>query len=965
MEHSWEREIPYCAKPSRRAQASAPCCLPWAATLGTGSSSGLWAIKTPSVGRAPVPVAKKRPWHPDHRNRTIKKKSVAKNFSSTLSTSTVHSSPFAASPHLTAMTTEDSSPAGTRPASSRIFIRNLPPTNFTSALLKSHFQTLSSTTITDCRYLPERRIAFIGYKTPEQANAAVKYFDRSYIKTSRLSVELAKSTKDDSLSRPWSANTPGSSAHAKKHGLDEPAAKAKNLKRKRDEVIEAKKPGDTKGKSFDENDPKYKEYMQLMKGRANTKIWENETTIINEEQPVVAQPPKDESEGEYEDLSKTKAEKKRSKREDSGPAPVSEEPISEPVEPTTEAEPEADPEILPDVAAQTGLSDADWLKAMTSSKLETDEPLINEGTNKEGSSDEWGGIDGDADMEDAPPAEEAEPDAPKSESELAIEKIEETGRLFVRNLSYSITELELEELFSQFGEIEEVHIPIGSKTHTPKGFAYIQYTSSSSAIAAFKTLDTSIFQGRSLHILPGTAKRTSQLDDYALSKLPLKKQREILKKRNASKADFEWNSLYMNINAVMSSMADRLGVSKADILDPTSTDAAVKQAHAETRVIQETKQYFEKHGINLAAFAKKKRGDKVVLIKNFAYGTTVDELRGLCNEFGETKRVLMPPTGTIAIVEFLDEPSGRAAFTRLYGRKFKDSMLKVEKGPEDLFTTPIDPTKQTEVAPTTGNVAKPSIKDIVSTDDQEAIPGETSSLFIKNLSFGTTQEKLKDLFSPLEGFLAARIKTKPDPKNVGKHLSMGYGFVEFKSKVFADGAAATMNGYFLDGHKLEVRGSHKGDDAASERKKADLRKNAAGTKIIIKNLAFEVSEKQIRSLFGQYGKLRSVRVPKKFNRTSRGFGFAQFVSVREAENAMEALRHTHLHGRPLVLEWAKEEAKDAEEEIQRLTKKVGRQVESVKFAQLSGAAGRKKFDIEEMAKEHGTQRRGDDDDGDE
>ncbi|KAK6522577.1 Multiple RNA-binding domain-containing protein 1 [Arthrobotrys megalospora] len=885
------------------------------------------------------------------------------------------------------MTTEESSssfssPAGTQPKSSRIFIRNLPPTNFTTALLKSHFQSkLPSSTITDCRYLPERRIAFIGYKTPEQADAAVKYFDRSYIKTSRLSVELAKSTKDDSLSRPWSVNTQGPSAYPKKHGLDDqhqPAtAKVKSLKRKRDEVAETNKPEDANGKKpFDENDPKYKEYMQLMKGRANTKIWENETAIINEEQPIViAQPPEDESEGEYEDLSKTKLEKKerkQSKKEASESIP--EETPVEPTETVVETRPEADPEVLPDVTdtVQTGLSDADWLKSMTSNKLEANEPQADEKANKEGSSDEWGGIDGDddAEMEDAPVAEEeeAELDAPKSETDLAIEKITETGRLFVRNLTYSVAESELEELFSQFGELEEVHLPIDLKTHTPKGFAYIQYASPTSAISAYKTLDTSFFQGRSLHILPATAKRTTQLDDFSLSKLPLKKQREILKKRNASKSDFEWNSLYMNINAVMSSMADRLGVSKADILDPTSTDAAVKQAHAETRVIQETKQYFEKHGINLAAFAKKKRGDKVVLIKNFAYGTTVDEIRGLCNEFGETKRVLMPPTGTIAIVEFLDGPSGRSAFTRLYGRKFKDSMLKVEKGPEDLFTVPLDTTKP-EVTPTTaaGNVAKPSIKDIISTDDTDAIPGETSSLFIKNLSFGTTQEKLKDLFSPLEGFLAARIKMKPDPKNVGKSLSMGYGFVEFKSKLFADAAAGAMNGYFLDGHKLEVRGSHKGDDAAAERKKADLRKNAAGTKIIIKNLAFEVSEKQIRSLFGQYGKLRSVRVPKKFNRTSRGFGFAQFVSVREAENAMEALRHTHLHGRPLVLEWAKEEAKDAEEEIQRLTKKVGRQVESVKFAQLSGAAGRKKFDIEEVAREQGSQRRaggGGDDDGD-
>ncbi|KAK6539501.1 Multiple RNA-binding domain-containing protein 1 [Orbilia ellipsospora] len=845
--------------------------------------------------------------------------------------------------------------------SSRIFIRNL-PTPFTDVALKSHFSKLSGSSITDCRFFPDRRIAFIGYKTPEQAEAAVKYFDRSYIKTSKLSVEIAKSAKDGSISRPWSANAPGSSAYAKKHNLTESAAtKAKNLKRKRDEVEQPKKPADEKP-SLDENDPKYREYMQLMKNRSNMKIWENETSIVTEELPAAIQVPEDESESEYEELSNQKTEKKKWKKD--SPEPTS---LIENDESAAELiSKEADPEVLPDVdnPIQTGLSDADWLKAMTNDKLEAKGDADKKDSEKEGSSDEWGGIDADENMEDAPETELiSEEPAPKSEYDLAVERIEETGRLFIRNLTYSVIESELEELFSQFGDLEEVHLPVDIKKHTPKGFAYIQFASPSSAITAFQTLDQSIFQGRTLHILPAEAKRESQLDDFALSKLPLKKQREILKKRNANKSDFEWNSLYMNINSVMASMADRLGVSKADMLDPTSTDAAVKQSHAETRVIQETKSYFENHGINLAAFAKKKRGDRVVLIKNFAYGTSIDELRALCNEFGETKRVLMPPTGTIAIVEFLDDPSGRAAFTRLYGRKFKESILKVEKAPEDIFVAAVDPTKKSSDATAVrgGNVAKPSIKDLISTGDEDVIPGETSSLFVKNLSFATTQDKLKDIFSSLEGFLAARIKTKPDPKNPGKTLSMGYGFVEFRNRTAADAAATAMNGYFLDGHKLEIRGSHRGEDAAAERKKLDARNNSASTKIIIKNLAFEVSEKQIRSLFGQYGKLRSVRVPKKFNKTSRGFGFAQFVSTREAENAMEALKHTHLHGRPLVLEWAKEEAKDAEEEIQRLQKKVGKQVDSVMFAKLSGAAGRKKFDIEETAAERAGNVDGDDD----
>lgn len=43
----------------------------------------------------------------------------------------------------------------------------------------------------------------------------------------------------------------------------------------------------------------------------------------------------------------------------------------------------------------------------------------------------------------------------------------------------------------------------------------------------------------------------------------------------------------------MSSIASRLELSKADLLDPTSDNAAVRLALAETHVINETKQYFE------------------------------------------------------------------------------------------------------------------------------------------------------------------------------------------------------------------------------------------------------------------------------------------------------------------------------------------------------------------------------------
>ena len=175
---------------------------------------------------------------------------------------------------------------------------------------------------------------------------------------------------------------------------------------------------------------------------------------------------------------------------------------------------------------------------------------------------------------------------------------------------------------------------------------------------------------------------------------------------------------------------------------------------------------------------------------------------------------------------------------------------------------------------------------------------------------------------------------------------MGFGFVEFKTKEQAGTAIKALNGYKLDGHELLVKPSTKVLDAAEETRKADKAKRTEKrTKIIIKNLPFEASKKDIRALFGVYGQLRTVRVPKKFDQSTRGFAFADFVTAKEAENALEALANTHLLGRRLVLDFAAGDSIDPEEEIEALERKMGQQIEMVNLSKITGA-GRRRFNVE-------------------
>jgi cold-inducible RNA-binding protein len=47
-------------------------------------------------------------------------------------------------------------------------------------------------------------------------------------------------------------------------------------------------------------------------------------------------------------------------------------------------------------------------------------------------------------------------------------------RIYVGNLSYSVTREQLSELFSQFGEVADTHVVTDKQTGRPKGFAFVE-----------------------------------------------------------------------------------------------------------------------------------------------------------------------------------------------------------------------------------------------------------------------------------------------------------------------------------------------------------------------------------------------------------------------------------------------------------------------------------------------------------
>ena len=560
--------------------------------------------------------------------------------------------------------------------------------------------------------------------------------------------------------------------------------------------------------------------------------------------------------------------------------------------------------------------------------------------------------------------------------------IRETSRLFVRNLPYTAGEEELKACFEPFGEILEAHIVLDKVTKRSKGFALLRFADPTSAVAAFTDMDGQIFMGRLLHILPGKPPPSGEFclhngldDSYEsnigednIEKTPgtssFKRQRDADLKASAGTNRSAWNALFMRSDTVAEAVATHYGVQKADLLDPHAPDMAVRLALGEAQVIAETKSYLEESGVDIqsleaAAEASTGRGsgrtgekgvqrsDTVILVKNLPYQVDETELMELFGRYGLVARVVLPPTHTLAFVEFVEPHEARKAFSSLAYKKFHSVPMYLEWAPKRIFSRPPSSTKtalasiaaqkaknvesmgaaagqqhanaaavaeEKDVRKTlTAGAALDVSAELTTKDVDLAI--ESSTIYVKNLAFSTVEKNLHERFKPVIESCGGNIRsvriawrTTKD----GRRLSSGFGFVECSSEDVARDTIAKLQNTVLDGHRLVLQLSRGGNSvpdrpsttSGPDRLSAKQPDGNEGTKIVVRNVAFEATRKDILGLFSPFGEISSCRLPKKFDGTHRGFAFVEFSTRQEARSAVQAVVGTHLYGRRLVIEWA-------------------------------------------------------------
>jgi RNA recognition motif-containing protein len=73
-------------------------------------------------------------------------------------------------------------------------------------------------------------------------------------------------------------------------------------------------------------------------------------------------------------------------------------------------------------------------------------------------------------------------------------------RLYVGNMSYTTTEMDLRDLFAAAGTVTDVRVMLDRETGRPRGFAFVEMSSSTEAQAAIAQCDGREFGGRALKV---------------------------------------------------------------------------------------------------------------------------------------------------------------------------------------------------------------------------------------------------------------------------------------------------------------------------------------------------------------------------------------------------------------------------------------------------------------------------------
>ena len=181
--------------------------------------------------------------------------------------------------------------------------------------------------------------------------------------------------------------------------------------------------------------------------------------------------------------------------------------------------------------------------------------------------------------------------------------------------------------------------------------------------------------------------------------------------------------------------------------------------------------------------------------------------------------------------------------------------------------------------------------------------GACNRVFIGNLSFKVDEEAVKTALADCGEVTSITWITD---KETGRFY--GTAFLEFDTPEAATAAATTANGRAILGRECKIAlAPPKQSDAQDERRKMPPMPKLSDKplecrKLFMGNLAFDVTEEDIRATFKDCGEIREVRFQLRANGEFKGCGFIEFTHEYSVLDAVK--KHGKpIKNRPVRLDW--------------------------------------------------------------
>lgn len=180
------------------------------------------------------------------------------------------------------------------------------------------------------------------------------------------------------------------------------------------------------------------------------------------------------------------------------------------------------------------------------------------------------------------------------------------------------------------------------------------------------------------------------------------------------------------------------------------------------------------------------------------------------------------------------------------------------------------------------------------------------NVFIKNLDASIDNKNLYDTFSTFGTILSCKVAMDV----MGR--SKGYGFVQFEKEETAQAAIDKLNGMLLNDKQVFVGHFVRRQDRSHSESGAVPR----FTNVYVKNLPKEISDDELKKVFGKHGDISSAVVMKDQSGNSRCFGFVNFESPEAAAAAVEKMNGISL-GEDVLYVGRAQKKSEREEELRR------------------------------------------------